>query len=129
MSRILFALSILILAAALVVIGRATRYQYYSVVGPSWNTKITAEVDVRRVDHWTGTPQAWVCRDVDTSEIANVPPPPSRPADLGNPQSTDVVARTGQYYVALSMWRSAFPSVNAENLHVTKPACQWESMR
>lgn len=129
MSRVLFAVSLVLLAVAVILIGHATRYEYYSVVGPSWNMRAATEVDVRRVDRWTGAAQVWVCRDIDTSRLANVPPPPSRPPDFGNPESTDAVARTGQYYVALSMWRSAFPSVNAQNLHFTKPVCGWEPAR
>lgn len=129
MSRVLFVVSILLLGAALIVTGQATRYEYYSVVGPSWNVKAATAVDIRRVDRWSGTPQVWVCRDVDTGEVASVPQPPSRPPDLGTTQSTEAVARTGQYYVALSMWRSAYPGVNAESLHFTKPVCQWETAR
>lgn len=129
MSRILFVASIVVLAAAFILVGQATRYGYYSVVGPSWNVKAPTEVDVRRIDRWSGTPQVWACRDVDTGEVASVPPPPSRPPDFGSAQSTEAVARTGQYYVALSMWRSAFPGVNADNLHFTKPICQWEVAR
>ncbi len=129
MSRVLFAVSLILLAAALIVIGQTTRYQYYSVAGPSWNVRAATEVDARRIDRWTGAPQVWVCRDVDTTRLANVPPPPSRPPDSGNPESTEAVARTGQYYVALSMWRSAFPSVNAQNLHFTTPVCGWERAR
>lgn len=129
MSRVLFAVSLVLLAAAAMAIGQSTRYQYYSVVGPSWNVRAATEVDVRRVDRWTGTPQVWVCRDVDTSHLASVPPPPNRPPDFGSPESTEAVARTGQYYVALSMWRSAFPGVNAQNLRFTKPVCGWETAR
>ena len=129
MSRVLLAVSFVLLAAALIVIGQATRYQYYSVVGPSWNAKAATEVEVRRVDRWSGTPQVWVCRDVDTNQVADVPPPPGRPPDFGSAQTTEAVARTGQYYVALSMWRSAFPGVNAQNLHFTKPVCGWEPAR
>jgi hypothetical protein len=129
MSRVLFAVSLLVLAVALILIGRATRYQYYSVAGPSWNVRAATEIDVRRIDRWTGAPEVWVCRDVDTTRLANVPLPPSRPPDFGNPENTEAVARTGQYYVALSMWRSAFPGVNAQNLHLTKPVCGWERAR
>jgi hypothetical protein len=129
MSRVLLAVSLVLLAAALILIGQATRYQYYSVVGPSWNAKADTEVDVRRIDRWAGTLQVWVCRDVDTNRVADVPPPPGRPPDFGSPQSAEAVARTGQYYVALSMWRSAFPSVDAQNLHFTKPVCRWEAAR
>jgi hypothetical protein len=128
MGRALLTVSLTVLAGVLILTGQAMRYQYFSVVGPGWNVAAT-EVGVRRVDRWTGTPQEWVCRDVDTNRIADVPPPPSRPPDAGNPESTEAVARTGQYYIALSMWRSAFPSVNAQNLRVMKPVCAWEPDR
>ena len=129
MSRALLALSVILVAAALILMRQTVRYQYFSVAGPSWNVKAATEVGVRRIDRWTGTPQAWVCRDVDTSRVADVPPPPSRPPEAGNPESTEAVARTGQYYIALSIWRSAFPGVNAQNLHFTKPVCGWEPER
>jgi len=129
MSRVVLAVALILVAAALILTRQTVRYQYFSVVGPSWNVKAATEGDVRRIDRWTGIPQVWVCRDVDTSRVAGVPPPPSRPPDAGNPESTEAVARTGRYYVALSMWRSAFPSVDAQNLHFTMPICGWEPVR
>lgn len=129
MSRVLLVVSLILVAAVLILMRQTVRYQYVSVVGPSWNVKAATEVGVRRIDRWTGTPQVWVCRDVDTSRVADVPLPPSRPPDAGNPESTEAVARTGQYYIALSMWRSAFPGVDAQNLHFTKPVCGWERAR
>ena len=82
MSRALLTASFVLFAAALIVVAAENRYQYFSVVGPSWNGKAGAETDVRRIDRWTGAPQVWVCQDVDTNQVANVPPPPNRPISV-----------------------------------------------
>jgi hypothetical protein len=124
MGRPFLAVCLLLLTGALIFIAGASRYEYFTVVGPSLSTKEYAEMVSRRVDRWTGKVQAWVCRDVDTAQVANVPTAP-KPSDYDNLENTDSVKMTGQYFVALNLWRKAFPHVNPENLHVTRSVCGW----
>jgi hypothetical protein len=108
----------------------ANRYQYFSVVGPSWNAMAGAETDFRRIDRWTGTPQVWVCQDVDTNQAAAVPPPPAEPSEVGAPAETlDVALRNGGYLIALKAWRANHPNVNPQTMRVTRSHCAWEVAR
>lgn len=129
MSRVLLNASLILLAAGLIMTASVNRYQYFSVVGPAWSGKRDADTDYRRIDRWTGTLQAWVCQDVATAQVANVPSPPSKPSDFDSVENTDSVVRTGQYFIELSQWRTAYPRVDPENLHVTRPVCGWEAAR
>jgi hypothetical protein len=127
MTRVLLSVAILVLAAALLVVARVSRYQYFSVIGPSWSTRAATEAEVRRVDRWTGKPQVWVCQDIDTGQVANVPRPPTAP-DAGSAPvgDLDAAVRTGAYALALKRWRTTYPNVDPETLRVTKPQCGWE---
>ena len=130
MGRIILSVSLILLAAASIMAGRVHRYQYFSVVGPSWDSKTGEETDFRRIDRWTGTPQVWVCDDVDTTQAANVPPPPIEPPDLGSAAATpDAALRNGGYLIALKAWRVSYPHVNPQTMRVTQPRCRWEVAR
>jgi hypothetical protein len=130
MSRAFLSASFILVAAALIVVVAENRYQYFSVVGPSWNGKAGAETDIRRIDRWTGAPQVWVCQDVDTNQVANVPPPPAEPSDLDNStERVDTVLKDGGYLLALKAWRGRHPDVNPQTMRVTRPRCGWEVAR
>jgi hypothetical protein len=129
MSRVLWSVSFIFLAVAVLASARVHRYQYFSVVGPSWNDKTDTQTDFRRVDRLTGAVQVWVCQDVDTGQVANVPPPPSRPSDFDRAEDTDSMVQTGRYFIELSAWRTAYPRVDPQNLHITRPACRWNVAR
>jgi hypothetical protein len=105
---------------------RVYRYQYFHVVGPASSTNLYAQGDFHRVDRSTGYLQAWVCTEVDTAQVARVPPPP-KPSDYDNQDTADSGKTTPEYFIALSLWRKAFPHVNPESLYVTKTVCGWES--
>lgn len=130
MSRVFLSAAFVLFAAALLVVAAEHRYQYFSVVGPSWNGKAAAETDLRRIDRWTGAPQVWVCQDVDTTQVANVPPPPAEPSDVGNSTDRmDTALRDGGYLLALKAWRGRHPNVNPQTMRVTRPHCAWEVAR
>jgi hypothetical protein len=124
MRRPFLVVTLLLLTGALVFVVAANRYQYFTVAGPSLGTREYAQMISRRVDRWTGKVEVWACQDVDTAQVANVPPAP-KPSDYDNLENTDSVKVTGQYFVALNLWRKAFPHVNPENLHVTRSVCGW----
>jgi hypothetical protein len=122
--------ALFLLAAGVIMAAAANRYQYFSVVGPSWDAMTGTETDFRRVDRWTGTPQVWVCQNVDTNQVAAVPPPPAEPTDGGVPAETlDVALRNGGYLMALKAWRASHPNVNPQTMRVTRSHCAWEVAR
>jgi hypothetical protein len=130
LSRVLLSAALFVFAAALIMMAAAKRYQYFSVVGPSWSAMAGAETDTRRIDRWTGTPQVWLCQDVDTSQVARVPPPPAEPPEVGAPAETlDVAWRNGGYLIALKAWRARHPNVNPQTMRVTRAHCTWEVAR
>src|SRR2546422_1015999 len=90
MWRSLLAISLLLLTGALLFVAAATRYQHFTVAGPSLSTKEYAQMISRRIDRWTGRVQAWACQDVDTAQMANVPPAP-KPSDYDDLDNTDSV--------------------------------------
>lgn len=128
-SRTLLSTSLIALTSALVASAVVNRYQYFSVVGPSWNGKANAQTDFHRIDRWTGALQVWVCQDVDTKQVAQVPPPPRKPSEFDSPENADSMVQTGQYFIELSLWRTIFPHVDPQNLYVTKAVCGWEAAR
>jgi hypothetical protein len=130
LSRVFLSAALFLLAAALIMVAAVNRYQYFSVVGPSWSTMAGAETDFRRIDRWTGTPHVWLCQDVDTSQVASVPPPPAEPPEVGAPAETlDVALRNGGYLIALKAWRARHPNVNPQTMRVTRSHCTWEVAR
>jgi hypothetical protein len=128
MSRALLSAALIVLTSTLLVSAVVNRYQYFSVIGPSWNGKVGAQTDFHRIDRWTGVHQVWECQDVDTKQVAQVPPPPRKPSDFSQ-ENVDSVVQTGQYFIELSLWRTIFPHVDPQNLYVTKPVCGWETAR
>jgi YjbE family integral membrane protein len=124
MKRALLVAVLALLVGNLIAVGRVYRYQYIPVVGAAPNTKIYAQTDYRRVDRWTGRIEAWVCAEVDTTQVANVPPAP-KPSDYDNQETPDPGKMTGEYFVVLNLWRKAFPHVNPDTLHVTETFCRW----
>jgi hypothetical protein len=130
LGRVFLSAALILLAAGLIMAAAVNRYLYFSVVGPSWSTMMAAETDIRRIDRWTGTPQVWVCQDVDTNQVATVPPPPAEPADVGAPaEPLDVALRSGGYLIALKAWRASHPNVNPQTMRVTRSHCAWEVAR
>ena len=130
LGRVFLSAALLLLAAALIMMAAANRYQYFSVVGPSWSATVGAETDIRRIDRWTGTPQVWLCQDVDTSRVASVPPPPAELPEVGAPAETlDVALMNGGYLLALKAWRARHPNVNPQTMRVTRSHCTWEVAR
>lgn len=129
MGRVLLSVSLLLLTAGLIMVAAANRYQYVSVVGPSWSGK-TVETDVRRIDRWMGTPEIWVCEDVDSSQVASAAVPPPQPPEFATPVGDiDAAATNAAYLIALRGWRSSHPHVNPETMRVTTPRCGWEVAR
>ncbi len=115
-----------LLAAAVAaggVVAAANRYQYYTarVIGPTGT-----EPDLRRVDTWTGTREMRVCRDVDTAQIAEVPPPPAQPSGGNASQTATDLLRESGYFIDLKKWRADHPNVNPRTLRITKVTCAWE---
>ena len=129
MSRWVLGAVLILAAAGVIVVARVHRYQYLLIVGPSWHGTGT-ETDTVRIDRWTGKPQVWVCHDVDTSRMANVPPPPTEPATLSTSDTTvDAAARRSAYRIALKQWRADHPNVNPDTLRVTRARCGWQPAR
>jgi hypothetical protein len=109
--------------AAVAVVAAANRYQYYTarVVG-----KTGTEADIRRVDTWTGVREVHVCHDVDTAQIAEVPPPPPQPSGGANPRTATDSLTDSRYFIDLMKWRADHPNVNPRTLRVTRVTCAWE---
>ncbi len=105
----------------------ATRYKYYTL-------KVDSDTEVHRIDRWTGTPEVWSCRWVDTGRVADVLPPPVKPPEVSvEPLTNEAINARLKYIDELNRWAIEYnrwamehPNVNQENLHIMRTRCAWK---